>query len=96
MNNNSTIFWNKIEQSALDQFESALNNDFVVQWALMPDAHSWYSLPIWWVVSTRDIIIPAWIWFDIWCGMCALKTWFKFEQIDPVQKKIFDSIYRTI
>jgi tRNA-splicing ligase RtcB len=33
------IFAEHIEQEALNQFESAMQQDFVVKGALMPDAH---------------------------------------------------------
>ena len=56
------IFWKEIiPEWAILQIESAMNNDFVVSWALMPDSHEWYSLPIWWVVATKDVIVPAWV-----------------------------------
>lgn len=90
------IYWNNIASDALDQFYSALRQDFVVQWALMPDWHSGYSLPIWWVMSTQDVIVPAWVWYDIGCGVCAYKTWFTKNEIIPYSEKIFNSIYRSI
>ena len=91
---NIKIFWREIiEQWAIEQMESAMNNDFVVKGALMPDSHLWYSLPIWWVVATRDIIVPAWVWYDIWCGMCAVNTKLKLEDIQWKEKAIFDLIY---
>lgn len=93
---NYKIFWKNIDEQALEQFFSAMNNDFVVKWALMADAHSWYSLPIWWVVATKWVVVPAWIWFDIWCWVCALKTDFKKQQIEKHTEKIFNSIQRII
>lgn len=90
------IFGEDIEKDALNQFFSALDNEWVVQWALMPDAHSWYSLPIGWVVATKWVIVPAWVWFDIGCWVCSLKTQFKKSQIENHKEDIFNSIYRTI
>jgi len=46
------IFAEVLEQEALEQFESAMQQSFVVSGALMPDAHAGYSLPIGAVVAT--------------------------------------------
>ncbi len=90
------IFWENIEWGALEQFRSALENKFVVQGALMPDAHQWYSLPIWWVVATKWVIVPAWVWYDIGCWVCALNTSFRQDDIEKYREKIFESIYRVL
>lgn len=90
------IFAEVLEQEALDQFESAMQQDFVVRGALMPDAHAGYSLPIGAVVATDGVILPSWVGYDIGCGMCALPTTFAVDEIQANSKKIFDSIYRAI
>ncbi len=74
--NNFKIFGEGFEQSALDQFTSAMEQPFVVQGALMPDAHTGYSLPIGGVVATKDFVLPAWVGYDIGCGMLAVPTSF--------------------
>jgi len=91
------IFAEILEDTALEQFNSAMAQDFVVAGALMPDAHTGYSLPIGAVVATDGVVVPAWVGYDIGCGMCALKL----EGIDPKQiikhsKEIFDLIYTRI
>lgn len=90
------IFGENIEQLALDQFESAIENDWVVKGALMPDAHAGYALPIGSVVATENVIIPSWVGYDIGCGMCAQKTDYKKADIERFQNTIFNEIYRTI
>lgn len=90
------IFAQDIENSALEQFYSALNQDFAVCGALMPDAHSGYSLPIGAVVATDGVILPAWVGYDIGCGMCAVPTSFAKEDIERHGEGIFNSIYRAI
>lgn len=92
------IYAENAEQSALDQFESAMSQDFAVKGALMPDAHKGYSLPIGGVVATKDAIVPAWVGYDIGCGMCAVKTNLKLEDIQDrdlrveIQKEIFNRV----
>lgn len=90
------IYAKNIEQQALDQFNSAMEQDFSIQGALMADAHTGYSLPIGGVVSTEGVIVPSWVGYDIGCGMCALSTTFKIEDIKKNSKSIFNSIYKNI
>lgn len=80
----------------VDQFYSALYQDFAVKGALMPDAHLGYSLPIGAVIATKDIIVPAWIGYDIGCGMCAIHTGVHKSLISASLDEIYKSIYRVI
>lgn len=91
------IYAEVLEPQALEQFKSAMEQEFVVKGALMPDAHAGYALPIGAVVATKDYIVPSWVGYDIGCGMCALKL----DHLDPNlvrenSKKIFDLIYRDV
>lgn len=90
------IFAEVLEQEAIDQFESAMRQPFVVQGALMPDAHTGYSLPIGAVVATEDVVVPAWVGYDIGCGMCAISTTYDVNDIRLNAQNIFDDIYKTI
>lgn len=85
-----------IEQAALEQFYSALEQPCVIQAALMPDAHAGYALPIGAVVATKDMIFPSWVGYDIGCGMCAIRSSFSKKDIEENKKKIFDQIYRDV
>ena len=90
------IFAEVLEQGAIDQFESAMQQPFTVKGALMPDAHQGYTLPIGAVIATEGVILPSWVGYDIGCGMCALPTSYDVSDIKENAKKIFDSIYRSI
>lgn len=90
------IFSDNIEQGALDQFTSAMEQDFSVRGALMPDAHQGYSLPIGGVVATEGVILPSWVGYDIGCGMCAELTGFDREYIEDNAVEIFKAIYKYI
>ena len=90
------IFAKDIENSALEQFYSAMQQDFVVRGALMPDAHTGYSLPIGAVVATDGFVLPAWVGYDIGCGMCAVPTSFSNNEIEKHAESVFNSIYRAI
>lgn len=63
----------EVEQGALNQFFNAMKHEFTIHGALMPDAHTGYSLPIGAVVATKNVIVPEWVGNDIGCGVLALE-----------------------
>lgn len=85
-----------LESEAIDQFVKAMNLDCVVQGALMPDAHSGYTLPIGSVIAVEDKVFPSFVGYDIGCGMCAVPTSFSREGVEREKKAIFDQIYRNV
>jgi len=90
------IFAKEIEPSALDQFYSAMRLEYSVRGALMPDAHTGYTLPIGAVVATDGIILPSWVGYDIGCGICAVPTNLSQDDIIRHAGAIFNTIYRLI
>jgi len=62
-----------LDKATEEQFEHCVNQDFVVNAALMPDAHSGYVAPIGSVLETKNYIVPSWVGYDIGCGMTAVK-----------------------
>lgn len=90
------IFAEVLEQEALNQFETAMQHEAVVSGALMPDSHTGYTLPIGAVVACKDTVFPAFVGYDIGCGMCALQTGFALSEIQENAKEIFDRIYQDI
>ncbi len=82
----------------LRQFEECYSQDFVVKAALMPDAHKGYAAPIGAVLVTKDAVVPAWVGFDIGCGMTSAHI----KGIDLVKKVkenldlIFDKVKEQI
>lgn len=90
------IYAEFLEGKAHSQFIDALKNDWVEKAALMPDAHAGYSLPIGAVVATKDKIVPAWVGYDIGCGMCAQRTSFRKNEIEEFSNEIFNDVYSKI
>lgn len=91
------IYAEVLEPQAIEQFESAMANDFAVKGALMPDAHAGYALPIGAVVATDGVVIPSWVGYDIGCGMCAIPLrGIKVTDVEANAKEIFDLIYRDV
>lgn len=90
------IYTEVVEDSALSQFISAMEQDFVVQGALMPDVHTGYSLPIGAVVKTDGVIVPSWVGYDIGCGMCAISTNIHVDDVRRNADSIYNAIYNRI
>lgn len=85
------------DENTLKQFNECCNCDFVVKASLMPDAHSGYVAPIGSVLVTKEFIVPAWVGYDIGCGMIACK--FDSSLLDKVKKKsseIFSCVQEKI
>jgi tRNA-splicing ligase RtcB (3'-phosphate/5'-hydroxy nucleic acid ligase) len=64
--------------------------------ALMPDVHLGKGALVGSVIATQDAIIPAAIGVDIGCGMCAIQTPFRAEQLEGKLKKIRQAIEAAI
>ncbi len=92
-----TIFAEVLEDEARRQFDDAIAQPFVVGAALMPDAHAGYALPIGAVVATKDVVVPAWVGYDVGCGMCALKLdGIDADMLRSVKETVFDEIYKVV
>jgi len=97
MEKKTKIYAEFIEETAMDQFDDAMKQDFVVAGALMPDVHTGYSLPIGAVVATKGVVVPAWVGYDIGCGMCAAKlVGVSKEDIESHSYDIFKALYECI
>ena len=90
------IFAEDLDRKSIDQFVGAMRQDSVLKGALMPDAHTGYTLPIGAVVAVDGIIYPSFVGYDIGCGMCAVKTTFKAEDVRSKAERIFKQIYQLL
>ncbi len=90
--------YDKIEDSARGQIENLSNLPFAYKHiAIMPDVHSGYGMTIGGVLATEGVVIPNAVGVDIGCGMCAVKTSLKTEQLDKdTLKKIMGKIREVI
>lgn len=66
--------------------------------ALMPDAHGGKGMPIGGVLATKGVVIPNAVGVDIGCGMCAVKTNIRVEDIpqEMLRKQILRGIREQI
>lgn len=89
------IYAKSIETEALEQFYKAMALPCNVQGALMPDSHTGYTLPIGAVIKSKGKIFPAYVGYDIGCGMSAIRTnikEFTTEQLEEVKQHILKVI----
>ena len=93
------IWTDKVEESAMRQIENLTTLPFLFHHlAIMPDVHAGMGMPIGGVLACKDAVIPNAVGVDIGCGMCAVKTNWKIENIttDVLRKKIMRGIRKRI
>ena len=93
------IWTDNIEESAMRQIENLTTLPFLFHHlAIMPDVHAGMGMPIGGVLACKDAVIPNAVGVDIGCGMCAVKTNWKIENIttDVLRKKIMRGIRKRI
>lgn len=77
------------------QMDEAMSNDFAIRGALMPDAHAGYALPIGAVVESKDVVVPAWVGYDIGCldkdtEFLTTSGWVKISDYNNQDIMIYD------
>ena len=93
------IWTDNVEESAMRQIENLTTLPFPLHHlAIMPDVHAGMGMPIGGVLACNDAVIPNAVGVDIGCGMCAVKTSWKLENITPevLRKKIMRGIRKRI
>ena len=83
-----------VDEKTLEQFRNCYSEDFVVSAALMPDAHLGYAAPIGAVLKTKGFVVPAWVGFDIGCGLVAVRI--KGNDLVEKSKNKTDEIYKNV
>jgi tRNA-splicing ligase RtcB len=86
------------DKESLEQFKECYSQDFVTEAALMPDAHKGYAAPIGAVLVTKGYVVPAWVGFDIGCGLIAVRIKGKdvLEKAKNNIEKIYSKVSRLI
>lgn len=81
-------------EKALEQFEAAMSLACNVQGALMPDAHTGYTLPIGEVIKSKEMVVSSYVGYDIGCGMCAVKLDITKDDlhVETLKAKILETI----
>jgi len=88
---------NLIELHAINQFLESLQAHFALEGALMADGHPGYAMPIGGVIMTdKNFVVPAWVGYDMGCGVCYIKTTFKASECLDLKKEIYHAIKQEI
>lgn len=93
------IWASDVEESAMEQIVNLTKLPFLYHHlAILPDVHAGMGMPIGGVLATVDAVIPNAVGVDIGCGMCAVKTSWRVEEIslDVLRKKIMRGIRKAI
>lgn len=89
----------EVEDGAIEQIYNVAGMEVVKKMAIMPDVHKGYDMPIGGVALLDNHISPAFVGYDIGCGMCYVDTGFPIEDIFPDEREkihIFDTVYDKI
>lgn len=70
----SLIPMDELEEAAKQQIYEALDKEFLIKLAVMPDCHAGYDLPIGGVALLDKVVSPSYVGYDIGCGMCFFET----------------------
>lgn len=69
------LWLNEVEDSCMEQIINLASLPYAFKHiAIMPDAHTGKGMPIGGVLATKGVVIPNAVGVDIGCGMCAMKT----------------------
>ncbi len=95
---NEKVYAKNIDSATLNQFQDCVKQDYVIDAALMPDAHYGYVAPIGSVIITKKFIVPSWVGYDIGCGVTAIKVEGKniLEKIKKKKIEIYNKINASI
>lgn len=85
-----------IDGKTLNQMYNAMDEEWVLAASLMPDAHLGYSLPIGSVVVTDTVVVPAWVGYDIGCGVCAVRSDLHIQMVRDNVDAIYQGIIEAI
>ena len=100
INNRPVKIWtNDVEETAMRQIENLTTLPFLHHnLAIMPDVHAGMGMPIGGVLACDGAVIPNAVGVDIGCGMCAVKTNWKVEDLPPhvIRKEIMKGIRARI
>jgi tRNA-splicing ligase RtcB len=100
INNRPVKIWtDNVEESAMRQIENLTTLPFLFHHlAIMPDVHAGMGMPIGGVLACKNAVIPNAVGVDIGCGMCAVKTNWKVNEIPTtvIRKEIMAGIRERI
>lgn len=88
--------WGDPDERTLAQAARCAEHPAAERVCLMADAHVGYGVPIGGVVAYRDAVSPSAVGFDIACGIKAVRTDARLQDVRAVLPRILDDIARTV
>jgi tRNA-splicing ligase RtcB len=90
--------WSKdVEEAAASQLRNTGNLPFVFKWvAVMPDVHAGKGSTIGSVIATKGAIVPACVGVDLGCGMQAVRTSLRPDQLESKLPALRSRIERAV
>ena len=86
-----------VEPAALQQLQNVARLPFVCRWvAAMPDVHWGIGATVGSVIPTQRAIIPAAVGVDIGCGMMAVRTTLRAQDLPDSLRGLRDAIERAV
>jgi tRNA-splicing ligase RtcB len=85
-----------VDEKTIIQFKNCIDEPYVRYAALMADGHLGYSAPIGSVLKTEEFIVPAWVGYDIGCGVITTSTDFNAKRVFDNRWAILDELRENI
>jgi tRNA-splicing ligase RtcB len=80
------LWLDEVEDGSIRQAQNLANLPFAFSHiCLMPDTHTGYGMPIGGVLAADNVIVPNAVGVDIGCGMCAVKTNVRADELERKQ-----------
>lgn len=92
----SLIPWEQIDLTAQQQIITVLAMPNLIQLSIMPDVHAGYFLCIGGVALMQDVVVPAFVGFDIGCGMCHINTGKTLQQLSLTNTKQRQQLFKDL
>jgi RNA-splicing ligase RtcB len=86
------VFGYSYDAMALSQITTVAGHGWVSDAALMADNHLGYSMPIGGVAGYRDMVSPSGVGYDIGCGVMAVRTPLRMDDVREDLPRIADEI----
>ena len=100
LNDTPVKVWSKyVDPHAWKEIDNLSRLPFIYHHlAFMPDVHGGMGMPIGGILASKKVVVPNAVGVDIGCGMCAVKTNLKADEIskDTIRKEIMSGIRARI
>jgi tRNA-splicing ligase RtcB len=90
------VFGYSYDSQAVSQISTVSGHGWVTEAALMADNHLGYSMPIGGVAGYREMVSPSGVGYDIGCGVMAVRTPLRLDDVRDDLKTLADAIATRI